>query len=125
MSIGLARADIVTPGQAAGGSGTGQATHLKGFIASGTTLTVPTKNQIVVCEDYIIEGTGVLVLEGTATLCILGPDADGNAGGLSLPSPVPSQLSLFALNDGTKDILYASMQKTGGTWDWVEIARAP
>lgn len=51
--------------------GTAQSTHIKAFIAGGDTLVVPTKNQVVVCEEYLIEGTGSLNLEGTAFLCVL------------------------------------------------------
>ncbi len=50
----------------------GASEYIKAFIATGDTLTVPTKNQIIVHEEYIIEGTGELALEGTAQLYEMG-----------------------------------------------------
>jgi len=62
------RDDLAWTAVAGGG---GQSTHIKAFVATGDTLTVPTKNQVVVCEQYILEGTGAMVLEGTALLHVI------------------------------------------------------
>jgi hypothetical protein len=57
---------------AASGAASDVALYIKAFVPTATTTTVPTKHQIVVCEEYGIEGTGILELDGTAMLCIDG-----------------------------------------------------
>ena len=57
---------------ASAGAATDVALYVKMFVPTATTVTVPTKHQIVCCEEYSIEGSGVLDLEGTALLCIDG-----------------------------------------------------
>lgn len=69
--VGDDEVDITVTSTAAGAAAD-QAKYIKAFIPNAGSLTVPDKNQIVVCDNYAIEGDADLILEGEdSLLCIL------------------------------------------------------